>query len=53
MSEAMARGWDGQDSRAAMKLQIERAGVEIAVDLKRIEEVLERDPLAPGDPKRK
>jgi 3-hydroxyisobutyrate dehydrogenase-like beta-hydroxyacid dehydrogenase len=53
MSEAMGRGWEGQDSRSAMKLQIERAGVEIAVDLKRIEEVLERDPLAPGDPKRK
>ena len=53
MSEAMARGWDGQDSRAAMKLQLERAGVEIAVDIKRIDEVLERDPLAPGDPKRK
>jgi 3-hydroxyisobutyrate dehydrogenase len=53
MSEAMGRGWEGQDSRAAMKLQIERAGVEIAVDLKRIEEVLERDPLAPGNPKRK
>jgi len=53
MSEAMARGWDGQDSRAAMKLQLERANVEIAVDIKRIDEVLERDPLAPGDPKRK
>jgi 3-hydroxyisobutyrate dehydrogenase len=52
MSEAMARGWDGQDSRAAMKLQIERAGVEIAVDPKRIEEVLSRDPPAAGDPKR-
>ena len=51
MSEAMARGWDGQDSRVAMKLQTERAGVEIAVDPKRIADVLTRDPLAPSDPK--
>lgn len=53
MSEAMARGWEGQDSRVAMKLQVERANVKIAVDPKRIEEVLERDPLAPGDPRKK
>lgn len=52
MSEAMARGWDAQDSRSAMKLQIERAGVEIAVDPKRIQEALTRDPPATGDPKR-
>jgi hypothetical protein len=49
----MARGWEGQDSRVAMKLQVERANVKIAVDPKRIEEVLERDPLAPGDPRKK
>ena len=48
MSEAMARGWEAQDSRSPMKLQIERAGVEIAVDPKRIEEVLQRDPPATG-----
>jgi hypothetical protein len=35
-----------------MKLQIERAGVEIAVDPKRIAEALTRDPPATGDPKR-
>jgi 3-hydroxyisobutyrate dehydrogenase-like beta-hydroxyacid dehydrogenase len=52
MSEAMARGWDAQDSRSAMKLQIERAGVEIAVDPKRIQEALTRDPPATGEPKR-
>ena len=52
MSEAMSRGWEQQDSRASMKLQIERAGVEIAVDPKRIEEALKRDPAAAGDPKR-
>jgi 3-hydroxyisobutyrate dehydrogenase-like beta-hydroxyacid dehydrogenase len=52
LSEAMARGWEAQDSRSPMKLQIERAGVEIAVDPKRIEEVLQRDPPATGNPKR-
>ncbi len=52
MLEAMARGWEGQDSRSAMKLQIERAGVEIAVDPARIKVALERDPPATGDPKR-
>ena len=51
LSEAMARGWEAQDSRSPMKLQIERAGVEIAVDPKRIEEVLQRDPPATGNPK--
>ena len=52
MVEAMTRGWEGQDSRSAMKLQIERAGVEIAVDPERIKAALERDPPAAGDPKR-
>ncbi len=52
MVEAMGRGWEGQDSRVAMKLQNERAGVEIAVDPERIKGVLQRDPLAAGDPKR-
>lgn len=52
MSEAMARGWEGQDSRSSMKLQIERAGVKIEVAPERIKEVFERDPPAQGDPKR-
>ena len=52
MVEAMGRGWEAQDSRSPMKLQNERAGVEIAVDPERIKAVLERDPLASGDPKR-
>jgi 3-hydroxyisobutyrate dehydrogenase len=52
MVEARGRGWEAQDSRSAMKLQIERAGVEIAVDPDRIKTALERDPPAPGDPKR-
>ena len=53
MCEAMGRGWDALDSRSSMKLQVERAGVDIAVDAKQIAEVLERDPLAPTDPRRK
>lgn len=36
MTEALARGFGEQDSRAYMKLQLERAGVEIAVDPERI-----------------
>ncbi|MGE0765604.1 MAG: NAD(P)-dependent oxidoreductase [Hyphomicrobiaceae bacterium] len=52
LSEAMGRGWEGQDSRAPMKLQVERAGVEIQVSPDRIKEVFLRDPPAQGDPKR-
>ncbi|MFV0297670.1 MAG: NAD(P)-dependent oxidoreductase [Hyphomicrobiaceae bacterium] len=52
MSEAMGRGWEAQDSRCPMKLQIERAGVDIKVDPGKIKEVFERDPPASGDPKR-
>ncbi len=52
MSEALARGWEAQDSRVPMKLQVERAGVKIEVDPKKIQEVFERDPPAKGDPKR-
>jgi 3-hydroxyisobutyrate dehydrogenase len=32
MTEALGRGFGDQDSRAYLKLQLERAGVEIAVD---------------------
>ena len=41
MTEALARGWGGRDSRAVMLLQQERAGVEIAVDPERLREALE------------
>jgi 3-hydroxyisobutyrate dehydrogenase len=40
MTEAMARGWGGRDSRSVMLLQQERAGVEIAVDTERLREAL-------------
>jgi 3-hydroxyisobutyrate dehydrogenase-like beta-hydroxyacid dehydrogenase len=46
MTEAMARGWGGRDSRVVMLLQQERAGVEIAVDSGRLREV-----VAPAAPK--
>jgi 3-hydroxyisobutyrate dehydrogenase len=40
MTEAMARGWAGRDSRVVMLLQQERAGVEIAVDPERLRQAL-------------
>ena len=40
MTEAMGRGWGEQDARACLKLQLERAGVEIAVDPRRMEKAL-------------
>jgi hypothetical protein len=36
-------GWDGRDSRVAMNLQKERAGVEIKVPMDDIKASLERD----------
>jgi 3-hydroxyisobutyrate dehydrogenase-like beta-hydroxyacid dehydrogenase len=46
MTEALARGWGGRDSRSVMLLQQERAGVEIAVDSERLSEALA--PAIPG-----
>jgi 3-hydroxyisobutyrate dehydrogenase len=43
MTEALARGWAGRDSRSFMQLELERAGVEIAVPPEEIRAVLERD----------
>src|SRR5580693_3097078 len=40
MTEAMARGWGGRDSRVVMKLAQERAGIDIAVDAERMREAL-------------
>jgi len=47
MTEALARGWGGRDSRAVMLLAQERAGVEIAVDPERLRAALA--PEAPQD----
>ena len=45
MTEALNRGWENRDSRSPMLLQLERCGLEVEVDPKRIQEVLDRDPL--------
>lgn len=44
MTEALNRGWGHLDSRSPLKLQQERAGVEIKVDIEKLKEVLKRDP---------
>jgi len=51
MSEAMARGWGGRDSRVVMVLEQERGGVEIAVDPERLREAL-APAVAPDGAKR-
>ena len=43
MTEAINRGWGGQDSRIAMQLQEERAGAEFKIDDARIQEILAQD----------
>jgi 3-hydroxyisobutyrate dehydrogenase len=43
LTSALNRGWDGRDSRVAMNLQKERAGVTIKVDPADIKSALERD----------
>jgi 3-hydroxyisobutyrate dehydrogenase len=43
MTEALNRGWAQRDSRVAMLLQEERAGVHIAVPPEKIREVLDAD----------
>jgi 3-hydroxyisobutyrate dehydrogenase-like beta-hydroxyacid dehydrogenase len=46
MTEAMGRGWAARDSRVVMKLQEERAGVEIAVEPERLRAALARNSAA-------
>jgi len=48
LSEALERGWGDRDSRVAMLLQQERAGVSIAVDPARLQRALESDGRAKG-----
>ncbi len=48
MTEALNRGWAHEDSRSPMKLQVERAGVEIAADVQRIAAVFDEDPPFKG-----
>jgi len=47
LTAALNRGWGERDSRAAMLLQQERAGVHITVDPEELRDILERD----GKPK--
>jgi 3-hydroxyisobutyrate dehydrogenase-like beta-hydroxyacid dehydrogenase len=42
MTEALNRGWSERDSRAALLLQQERAGVSIAVDKEQLQDVVKR-----------
>lgn len=44
MTEARARGWDQRDSRVAMLLQEERAGLHLEVPIEEIRRVFEDDP---------
>jgi 3-hydroxyisobutyrate dehydrogenase len=50
MTEAMNRGWAERDSRVAMLLQEERAGVEIRVPEAALREVLDSDKGSGGAP---
>ncbi len=43
LTEAMNRGWGDRDSRTAMLLQEERAGVEVAVAAERIDAIFSED----------
>jgi len=43
MTEAMNRGWAGRDSRVAMTLQNERAGIDIKVDPERLNKIIDND----------
>src|SRR5712692_4180649 len=43
LTEALNRGWENRDSRVAMLLQQERAGVKIAVDPEELKAAVERD----------
>jgi 3-hydroxyisobutyrate dehydrogenase len=43
MTEAINRGWGDRDSRVAMLLQEERAGVEVRVDVDELSAILEAE----------
>ena len=52
MTEARNRGWGERDSRSAMLLQQERAGLSIAVDRERLRQSLAADKTAAIEPSR-
>lgn len=43
LTEALGRGWEGRDSRSAMALQNERAGVTIKADPAKVRRVIEEE----------
>jgi len=43
MTEAINRGWGHRDSRVAMMIQNERAGVDIKIDPARLKEIIDQD----------
>ena len=43
MTEALGRGWEGRDSRSAMVLQNERAGIEVKADPAAVRAVMQRE----------
>jgi 3-hydroxyisobutyrate dehydrogenase-like beta-hydroxyacid dehydrogenase len=47
LTEALNRGWAERDSRVAMLLQVERAGVEIRVSQSELRRALEAEPSGP------
>jgi len=52
MTEALNRGWENRDSRSPALLQLERRDLKVEVDPRRIQKVLDCDPLHDGGPKR-
>ena len=51
MTEAINRGWENRDSRSPALLQLERCGLKVEVDPRRIQEVFDRDPRHEGGAK--
>jgi hypothetical protein len=43
LTEALNRGWGQRDSRVAMLLQEERAGIDVHVPPEKIQEILDSD----------
>jgi len=50
VTEGLDRGWENHGSRSPTLLLLERCGLEVEVDLRRIQEVNDRDPPHNGQP---
>jgi len=53
MTEALNRGWGHRDSRVSMLLELERAGLELAVEPERIRQSLANDATVANEPGKK